>query len=113
MAAFHLSWFSFFCVFVSTFGPASLVPYIKVDLGLSAVDLGNAAVASVISAVFSRIAIGVVCDLVGARYAVSAVLLATAFPVFFFYFVTNAAGYIATRFFIGLSLSVFVCCQYW
>jgi MFS transporter, NNP family, nitrate/nitrite transporter len=27
--------------------------------------------------------------------------------------VHNAAGYIAARFFIGLSLAVFVACQYW
>lgn len=27
--------------------------------------------------------------------------------------VSNAQGYIAARFFIGLSLAVFVACQYW
>jgi MFS transporter, NNP family, nitrate/nitrite transporter len=40
-------------------------------------------------------------------------MLMCSIPTFGMALVHEASGYIASRFFIGLSLSVFVACQYW
>lgn len=113
MSAFHMSWFSFFCCFLSTFAAPPLLPLIRDTLGLTATDIGNAGIASVSGAVFARVAMGTACDLVGPRLASAAIILLTTPAVYYSAVIDSASSYLLVRFFTGFSLASFVSTQFW
>lgn len=113
MRAFHLSWFSFFCCFVSTFAAPPLLPVIRDNLSLTATEIGNAGIASVSGAVFARLAMGTACDLVGPRLASAGLILLTTPMVYCTSLIESATGFLLVRFFTGFSLASFVSTQFW
>ncbi|KAK7339557.1 hypothetical protein VNO77_20231 [Canavalia gladiata] len=113
MRAFHLAWLNLFSCFFSTFSIPPLLPLIRHDLNLSAVDIGHAGSVSFAASVLSRLLMGPTCDLVGPRIASATLSLVTAPIVLATSLISTPQAFIATRFLLGFSLANFVSTQFW
>eukprot|EP01024_Parvocaulis_polyphysoides_P070983 TRINITY_DN87_c0_g1_i8.p1 TRINITY_DN87_c0_g1~~TRINITY_DN87_c0_g1_i8.p1 ORF type:complete len:497 (-),score=97.17 TRINITY_DN87_c0_g1_i8:316-1806(-) len=113
MRSFHLSWFSFFTSFVSTFAPAAMIPVIRDAANLQKADLGNAGVAAVTGTILARVVMGSVCDTFGPRYGHAVLNMGVAPAVAGMALVTNAVGFLMCRLIIGFGLATFVANQFW
>ncbi|XP_056699458.1 high affinity nitrate transporter 2.5 [Spinacia oleracea] len=113
MRAFHLSWFTYFTCFISTFAAPPLLPIIRDNLNLTANDIGNAGVGSVAGAIFARLALGAACDMVGPRLAAATICFITVPAVFLSSMASSPTAFFIMRFFTGFSLATFVSTQYW
>ncbi|XVF60250.1 hypothetical protein PTKIN_Ptkin08bG0029800 [Pterospermum kingtungense] len=113
MLSFHLAWLCLLSCFVSTFSIPPLIPVIRNDLNLSSSDVATAGIAAFIGSIFSRLAMGPVCDLVGPRIASATVSLLTAPIVLATALVSSPASFILIRFLVGFCLANFVANQFW
>ncbi|KAL1205991.1 High affinity nitrate transporter 2.7 [Cardamine amara subsp. amara] len=111
--AFHLAWLSLFSCFFSTFSIPPLVPVISSDLSLSASTVSAAGIASFAGSIFSRFAMGPLCDLIGPRTSSAILSFLTAPAILSAAFVSSPTSFILVRFFVGFSLANFVANQYW
>ncbi|KAJ3301696.1 hypothetical protein HDV03_000499 [Kappamyces sp. JEL0829] len=110
---FHLAWLGFFVAFFSWFAFPPLMATIKGDVGLTTQDVLNSNVLGLTSTLLVRIVSGSLCDRFGPRRVMAGLLLIGAVPTLLAGFVTNAAGLISMRFFIGVLGGTFVPCQVW
>lgn len=113
MRAFHLAWLSLFACFFSTFSIPPLVAVIRVDLNLSDSDISYGGIASFAGSIFSRLAMGPVCDLVGPRVASATLSLLTAPFILSMCLISTPSSFILVRFLVGFSLANFVANQFW
>ncbi|XP_010420099.1 PREDICTED: high affinity nitrate transporter 2.7-like isoform X2 [Camelina sativa] len=111
--AFHLAWLSLFSCFFSTFSIPPLVPVISSDLNLSESTVSAAGIASFVGSIFSRLAMGPLCDLIGPRTSSAILSFLTAPAILSAAFISSPTSFILLRFFVGFSLANFVANQYW
>ena len=91
--------------------PTPQAKFIKSDLKLTKDDLYLGNITSVAGTILARLVMGTVCDVMGARKGLAFCLFLTSPFILGIMFVTNAAGFIACRLFIGCGLASFVACQ--
>ncbi|XP_009125986.2 high affinity nitrate transporter 2.7 [Brassica rapa] len=111
--AFHLAWLSLFSCFFSTFSIPPLIPVISSDIRLSASAVSAAGTASFAGSIFSRLAMGPLCDLIGPRTSSAILSFLTAPAILSTAFVSSPTSFVLVRFFVGFSLANFVANQYW
>lgn len=112
MRAFHMTWLAFFSVFFAWFGIAPLMPVVREDLGLTAAQIGNTAIASVAVTVLVRLLIGPLCDRYGPRLTYSALLIAGSIPVMSIGLADSYGSFLLFRLAIGAIGAAFVITQY-
>ncbi|KXZ50233.1 hypothetical protein GPECTOR_17g871 [Gonium pectorale] len=113
MRAFHLSWLALLLAVLSTLAPAALLPVMATDLRLSKPVVAAGGAAALLGGVASRVVMGFCARRYGPRYCQALALLLTAPAVACMALVRNAAGHIAVRAAIGLSMGMFVVTHFW
>mmetsp|Transcript_9307 Transcript_9307/g.22910 ORF Transcript_9307/g.22910 Transcript_9307/m.22910 type:complete len:491 (-) Transcript_9307:297-1769(-) len=113
MRAFHLAWTSFLTAFIAWFSFAPLGPAIKETLGLKKSDILWGNIASVLSTVFARFAVGPIMDNIGPRKGQAFLLMFAAIPTWFAGLINGVASLCIVRGLIGIVGATFVGCQFW
>jgi nitrate/nitrite transporter NarK len=114
MRAFHISWIAFFVSFFVWFSISPLLGEIATTLRLTHEQIWTSSCLAVASSAITRIVVGPLNDMFGARYIMAATLVAAAIPTMLAgVFVNTPASLYLVRFFIGMAGSAFVTCQYW
>lgn len=112
MRVFHMSWISFFLCFVAWFAAAPLMPFVREELGLTKVQVGNTIVASVALTVVARVVVGGLCDRVGPRLTYAWLMALGSLPLFGLALASSYATFLLARLGIGIIGASFVITQY-
>lgn len=112
MRTFHMTWFAFFLCFFGWFGIAPLMAVVREDLNLTAAQVGNTVIASVLITVFGRLFIGWLCDKIGPRRAYTYLLIAGSLPVMGIGLSNSYETFLLFRLAIGAIGASFVITQY-
>lgn len=111
---FFFSWFGFLIAFWSWYAfPPLLHDVIAKDLHLSQAQVSNSNIIALTATLLVRLVAGPCCDRFGPRWTFAGCLLAGSVPTFCAGGVTNAAGLMVLRFFVGILGGSFVPCQVW
>lgn len=113
MRAFHLAWMAFFVAFFTWFALTPLLSEIALSLSLTKEEIWTSSILGVAGSAVTRILIGPICDVYGARWAMGMTLFASAIPMTLTGLVQTSVGLSILRLFIGLAGSAFVTSQYW
>ena len=114
MRAFHFAWLSFFVAFFTWFAITPLLSEVAISLSLSREEIWTSSTLAVASSAVTRVMIGPVNDIYGARATMSGTLIFSAIPTAIAGLaIRNAASLYAIRFLIGVAGSAFVTCQFW
>ncbi|KAL0938913.1 nitrite transporter [Colletotrichum truncatum] len=112
--AFHFSWLGFMIAFWAWYTfPPLLTVTIKKDLNLTAAQVANSNIVSLVATLFMRLIAGPACDRFGSRIVFGSLLLIGSLPIGLAPLVKDATGLYISRFFIGVLGATFVPCQVW
>ena len=113
MRAFHLAWLAFFVAFFTWFALTPLLSEIAISLSLDKQEIWTSSIFGVAGSAVTRILIGPICDVYGARWAMGGTLFLSGIPMALTGLVQTGIGLSILRLFIGLAGSAFVTSQYW
>ena len=114
MRAFHFAWLSFFVAFFTWFAITPLLSEVAISLSLTREEIWTSSTLAVASSAVTRVMIGPVNDIYGARWTMSGTLIFSAIPTALAGLaIQNAASLYTIRFLIGVAGSAFVTCQFW
>jgi NNP family nitrate/nitrite transporter-like MFS transporter len=114
MRGFHVAWMAFFVAFFTWFAITPLLSEVAISLDLTREEIWTSSVLAVAGSTMTRIMIGPMNDIYGARWTMSATLLFIAIPTMIAGAVIhNATGLYVIRLLIGVAGSTFVTCQFW
>lgn len=104
----HYTWFAFFLTFVIWFGHAPLMPYIKLEFGLSNAQIKALLILNVALTIPARILIGILVDRFGPRIAYSVLLAVSGTLCIAFALAQTFEQLAVTRFLLGFVGAGFV-----
>jgi len=113
MRAFYAAMLSFFVGAFLWFAVAPLQTAIQAEIGLSDQELFTASIASIAGNFITRILVGTMCDLYGARRLDAVLLLLSSVACGLTALVRTSAGLTVARFFTGMAGGTLVVSQFW